>query len=240
MKISCLCPTFARTKLLEEAIESFLRQDYRGEKELVICNDFYRQKLRFSHPEVRVANFSTRFHTLGAKRNATASLATGTHYLTWGDDDIHLPDRISRMVEFIHENDLKFAKEGQFYCKNLSKILHVSWASEGAHIIEADLYWALGGIPEENMGEDVSFNKAVQRHLGTALPINPKPPAFLYRWEGTARPHLSGLDPASGYSIMLDRAEELIAKGKEPSGEVVLTPRWTQDWVEAVKHAVPQ
>lgn len=240
MKISCLCPTFARTKLLEEAVESFLRQDYCGEKELVICNDFYRQKLRFSHPEVRVANFNTRFSTLGAKRNATASLATGTHYLTWGDDDIHLPNRISRMVEFLQEGDLRFAKEGPFYCKNLSKILHVAWASEGAHIVEADLYWSLGGVPEENMGEDVSFNKAVQQHLGTALPINPKPPAFLYRWEGTARPHLSGLDPASGYSIMLDRAEELIAKGKEPSGEVVLTPRWTQDWVEAVKHAVPQ
>ena len=47
-KVSCICPTFARVYLLEEAIESFLRQDYKGEKELIIddgledcCGEFW-------------------------------------------------------------------------------------------------------------------------------------------------------------------------------------------------------
>jgi len=39
MKVSCQCITYDRVELLEEAIESFLRQDYKGEKELVILND---------------------------------------------------------------------------------------------------------------------------------------------------------------------------------------------------------
>ena len=32
-KVSCYCATYGRTKLLEEAIHSFLLQDYEGEKE---------------------------------------------------------------------------------------------------------------------------------------------------------------------------------------------------------------
>jgi glycosyltransferase involved in cell wall biosynthesis len=48
MKVSCICPTYNRPPnyqwLLEEAIESFLRQDY-AEKELLVLNDCAGQEL---------------------------------------------------------------------------------------------------------------------------------------------------------------------------------------------------
>ena len=34
--VSCICPTYARPDLLEEAIQSFLLQDYPGPKELIV------------------------------------------------------------------------------------------------------------------------------------------------------------------------------------------------------------
>ena len=40
--VSCICLTYGRVALLEEAIESFLRQDYPGVKELVVLNDLDR------------------------------------------------------------------------------------------------------------------------------------------------------------------------------------------------------
>src|SRR2546429_75321 len=59
--VSCVCPTYARPELLEEAIESFLRQDYRGAKELIVLNDYACQTLELDHPEVRVVNVPKRF-----------------------------------------------------------------------------------------------------------------------------------------------------------------------------------
>ena len=44
-KVSCYCPTYGRTSFLEEAIYSFLNQDYDGEKELIILNDLEDQTL---------------------------------------------------------------------------------------------------------------------------------------------------------------------------------------------------
>src|SRR5438876_11343843 len=48
MKVSCMCATYNRPPnsqwLLEEAIESFLRQDY-AEKELLVLNDCAGQEL---------------------------------------------------------------------------------------------------------------------------------------------------------------------------------------------------
>ena len=52
--ISAKCITYGRVSTLEEAIYSFLQQDYPGEKELVIVNDYPKQKLIFDHPEIKI------------------------------------------------------------------------------------------------------------------------------------------------------------------------------------------
>jgi hypothetical protein len=43
--VSRICLTFGRPRFLEEAIESFLRQDYPGEAELIVLNDLPRRNL---------------------------------------------------------------------------------------------------------------------------------------------------------------------------------------------------
>lgn len=79
--VTCVCPTFNRPsegmELLEEAVESFLRQDYE-QKELLILNDCPEQVLVCDAPGVRVVNFPSRFPSLGEKRNAGVRLARGT------------------------------------------------------------------------------------------------------------------------------------------------------------------
>ena len=58
--VSCMCLTYGRPHLLEEAIESFLRQDYQGQKELIVLNDLPQEELLFNHPEVHIINVSKR------------------------------------------------------------------------------------------------------------------------------------------------------------------------------------
>jgi len=149
-KISCVCPTFSRAYLLEEAIESFHKQDYLGEKELIICNDFTRQNFVYEHPDVKVINLSERCPNLGSKRNKAYSYATGDIFLTWGDDDIHLPKRISRMVNSMISQKSEFLFEGPYYILYAGKIEKNQGRTSGAHAITKELFYKIGGIPEIN------------------------------------------------------------------------------------------
>ena len=94
--VSCYCPTYGRPRLLEEAIESFLRQDYTGAKELVVLNDHVEQQLIFDHPEVRIINSGERIVPVARKFNECVDLCNGEVLFPWDDDDIYLPWKISR------------------------------------------------------------------------------------------------------------------------------------------------
>jgi len=93
--ISCICVTYARPHLLEEAIHSFLLQDYAGAKELIVLNDYTPQILEFEHPEVEIINLPYRFRTVGEKMNAAVSMARYDLICLWDDDDIVLPHRLA-------------------------------------------------------------------------------------------------------------------------------------------------
>lgn len=243
-KVSCICPTFSRAYLLEEAIESFHRQDYKGEKELIVCNDFPLQEFTYEHPEVKVYNLSERCPNLGDKRNKAYSYATGEYMITWGDDDIHLPRRISRMVSALLEANSEFMFEGPYIILYAGKISYQSSLVAGPNIISKKLFEAVGGIPQINSGEDQAFNTNLRKYLNKPkLDVCTDPDAqFFYRFT-SPRPHISqyGFDKEgkkSGYQLILEEAENLIKKGKEPEGHYELKPHWEKDWVEEIKIAL--
>lgn len=101
--VSCICLTYDRPQLLEEAIFAFLQQDYVGEKELIILNDHAKQTLEFDHPEVIVVNVPQRFCTEAEKRNAAVALCSHDLIFVWDVEDIYLPHRLSFSVEKFDE-----------------------------------------------------------------------------------------------------------------------------------------
>ena len=103
--VSCICLTFARPKLLEEAIESFLKQDYEGPHELIVLNDFDKQILECDVDDVWIHNEQPQYGTLGKKRNIACGLARFKYLMQWDDDDISFPNRISQAVEGIGNAD---------------------------------------------------------------------------------------------------------------------------------------
>ncbi len=236
--VSCICPTYGRFALLEEAVESFLRQDYQGDRELIVVNDLDQQTLVFDHPLVQVINLPERCRSLGNKRNAATAYASNRLLLTWGDDDIHLPWRISRMVRAYQRHRKPACMEGPHYIFH-GNVFHLKpHSTTGALLVEREWFYRVDGIPEMNSGEDSALLGRLKAHASVAI-CDELPPGFIYRWS-SPRFHISafGADKP-GQPSGWERAEEsvlrAIARGDEPVGELLLNPRWKQDYIAAVQ-----
>ena len=119
--VSCMCLTYGRPAILEEAIHSFLRQDYPGVKELIVLNDLPEQTLVSNEPQVTVVNVPRRFRTLGEKRNACAALAAHELLFVWDDDDIFLRRRLSYSVRMFDERK-RFFKPSRAFMLNHDRL----------------------------------------------------------------------------------------------------------------------
>jgi glycosyltransferase involved in cell wall biosynthesis len=217
--------------LLEEAVESFLRQDWQGAKELIIVNDCVDQEIIFTHPEVVVINLPRRVRTLGEKRNVSVALARYDWLLPWDDDDICLPWRISVTASAL-------ANEQFFKCPTAWSICAGRWQPEpvfgrfhGASGYTRSLFATAGGYPLMNAGEDVAIEQkfeAYSRLRGLMLRQTMVPNHkiyYVYRWgmgayNTTGRSELPELDV------------------RERRGSIKLNPRWDDDYVAlATKNA---
>lgn len=233
--VTALCPTYGRTGLLEEAIGSFLRQDYEGEKHLVVVNDLAEQTLVWPDcPEnIRIVNLDTRLPNLGAKKNLTALFAQSELIINWGDDDIHLPNRILSNVAAYAPGNYVMENRLAYIYKRARVETHTKGLCGPFLMARAD-YWRLGGIPDADVGEDLQFLAVVKRNLTV---VQSAAPSYLYRWD-TGRYHISGLRHESNpWEKAAAVVRETLANGTEPRGIVELRPQWREDY-EALAQAV--
>ncbi len=96
MKISALCPTYNRPRLLGQAIAMFLAQDY-PDKELIILDDAG-QYGDLEGPSWRIVSTTERYPSVAAKRNALVKLASGDAIAVWDDDDWYFPWALSAIA----------------------------------------------------------------------------------------------------------------------------------------------
>lgn len=160
--VSCCLATYGRPPdrkfLIEEAIESYLRQSYPN-KELVILNDCPGQQLELQIPGVRVFNVDARYPTLGDKRNAVVELCKGELLAVWDDDDISLPWRLSYSVEHMGEYE--------YYCPAFSWYQDREFLYTDVHIIASgalsiyrrDAFDAVGGTHQSTWGSTGPWKK---------------------------------------------------------------------------------
>jgi hypothetical protein len=233
-----MCLTYGRVHLLEEAIESFLRQDYPGEKELLVLNDLAGQTLRCDHPEVTVVNLAVRFRTVGEKRNAAAALARHDLLAVWDDDDIYLPHRLRYSMEH-YDPDRRFYKPVFAFHLNNGEVSgpkrHVH---HSAAVWHRSLFDEVRGYAHMGAGQD----QEIERHFAEIVPwpmndwkIAPADIYYLYRWAGTGSYHNSGEGRGAEGS---DRVGAIVSAGLDagevPTGRIRLKPRWRQDYAALV------
>jgi Glycosyl transferase family 2 len=202
--VSCICPTSNRPPryqhLLEEAIESFLRQDYPN-KELIVLNDCFGQELICDEPGVLVVNVAERFPSLGDKRNAGVGLARGELIAPWDDDDIMLPWWLSHSVERLGDADYFNPRcywlldSDGFHEKPLD--LTVGYYSLNMSLFRRAAFERVGGYPSVNLGEDYALDATFSELAHVVDPFRgDKEPTrsewfYIYR-RGVSPVHMSG------------------------------------------------
>ena len=153
--VSCICPTYNRPPryqhLLEEAIASFLRQDYPN-KELIVLNDCPGQELICDEPGVRVVNVAERFPSIGDKQNAAVGLARGELIAPWDDDDISLPWRLSLSVERLGDGDYFNPRCYWFLDNEGLHFDHPMGYAHNASLFRRAAFEGVGGYPSKSFG----------------------------------------------------------------------------------------
>ena len=236
--VSCVCLTYGRPHLLEEAIQAFLLQEYPGEKELIVLNDFDQQRLVFEHPEVHVVNVARRFRSVGEKCNAAVALASHDLLFVWDDDDIYLPHRLAFSVERFDARKGFFKPARAWYWNN-------GWLSgpeanvfHGGSCWSRELFMSVRGYAAMDNGYDQEIEArfaAVRPGSTTPYDIRPEEIYYLYRWGGTASYHVSGFGQAEYHRAVADFVAEQVRLGRVSVGEFTLAPRWEADYVALVR-----
>lgn len=240
--VSCICLTYARPALLEEAIHSFLQQDYPGTKELIVLNDYAAQVLELDHPEVLVVNVPKRLRTVGEKMNLAVALAAHDILFVWDDDDIYLPHRLSFSVA-------KLAARPGFFKPDKAWMLSNGTLEGPFHnIFHVGSCWTrrwfdeVSGYPAEGTGYDLVFEQRLEERFKGAMAvydIRPEDIYYIYRWGGTGSYHMSGFgayEPGAnaGHQQVEDYVQSCARQGELPRGRVRLVPRWQRDYCAAV------
>lgn len=237
--VSCLCLTYRRPQrdqyLLEEAIESFLRQTYPN-KELIVLNDCPGQILVCDAPGVRMYNVPNRCNSAGEKRNLAVALARGNLLVPWDDDDISLPWRLELSAARLGDADyyspgiIWRARDGQMQRQPIWFFAHV------ASMFTRAGFQKVGGYRAISFGEDLRFDEDL-RTLARLSPFSDtrehELPAgdlfYLYR-AGASGNHLSRAHNPFRWDEIGSRPID--------QGHFTLRPHWRVDYVALTRRQV--
>jgi hypothetical protein len=239
--ISCKCITYGRVDTLEEAIQSFLIQEYPGKKELIIVNDYPLQKLVYDHPEIKIFNIDGTFATIGDKENFAIEQCSGELIAVWDDDDVALSNHLSNIAKFWKEDtNIIHWETGIFY--NEPSITKIMGLGNSGIVYSKKVWEQIGKSPIQNAGGDTTLVNKIHS-LGRNHVVDAKMPeseaSWFYMWGGRGY-HQSGqgTDTADKPNIIQrhsDYIEDLRRKGQIPTGNVYLNPHWNKDYVQMLK-----
>lgn len=236
--VSCICPTYARTALLEEAIYSFLQQDYPGPKELIVLNDYAEQILSFEHPEVRIINLPRRLRSVGEKYKAAVALCSYDLIFVWHDDDIYLPHRLTFCLQHFDPARGFFKADKSWFWNNGQISGPEQNIFHGGSCWSRERFTALNGYPHLNSGYDIGFERLyAEAQPGATTPyrINPEDIYYIYRWAGTGSYHLSSFHNASdALEQVATWVSRQAAQGLIRQGSISLNPHWNHDYTHLV------
>lgn len=231
MLVSCICPTFGRAPdyqhLLEEAIESFCRQDW-PDKELIVLNDCPQQRLRCDADQVRVINIDARAPSLGQKYNVAIDLAHGDLICPWEDDDLSLPWRMSRSIELLADHDYYNPRRYWYIDGGGLHHEHPVGVSHNCSMYRREAWQRAGRYPDISGPQDRLMDGRLRAAADVIETVGLAVDNwfYIYRW-GISPHHLSAFPDSSGQCKVY--YDKMPTTGIEP-GHYVLHPHYENDY----------
>lgn len=219
--ISVLTLTYKRPHILEEAIESFVRQQpalYASE--MIVINDNPEVEYEFDHPLVTIINCKERFKSISAKIEWGYKQCKYNYIYRLDDDDLLAAGAISKVGEMIIAfpgHELYRSEEHYFFNNNRYEGLSGSVNNGNVYSRE---YLDRIQFPDKSGDEDSDITFAFNAKTHTF-----KQPTMIYRW-GMGTMHISGLGIQSNETVLKATDNTL----KEDPGKRILNPHFKEDY----------
>jgi glycosyltransferase involved in cell wall biosynthesis len=227
--ISVLTITYKRHHLLEEAIESFLRQENNvlapEDTEMVIINDNAEVDYVLNHPNVRIINHKERFPSIAAKLEWGYKQCKFDNIYRLDDDDLLAPWALDNASIDITNNpgyEIYRSAGMYFFVDN-------KYQGENSNINNGNIYTKayLDRIefPDKSGNEDADITFAHQAKVYESQLKH----TMLYRW-GMGTFHISGLGEQPNH-VILDHADKVLNNTK---GVIELNPHFKEDYYSQI------
>lgn len=219
--ISVLTITYKRHHLLEEAIESFLRQTGVVGAEMVIINDNPEVEYTCIHAGVKIFNVKERFPSIAAKLQWGYKQCQYDYIYRLDDDDLLAPDALRNVQQEIitcSEVEIYRSKDHFFFVNN--KFEKISSNVNNGNVYTKSyldrIVW-----PDKSGDEDadITFKHG-------ALIKETVPTSMIYRW-GMNTLHISGMGIQPN-EVILKQADILL--DNDTKGIVPLNPHFDNDY----------
>lgn len=223
--ISVLTITYKRKNLLEEAIFSFLNQNYTGPSEMVIVNDCADVKYTFEHEKIKIINLDHRFDSISDKLQYGFSQCGANNIYRLDDDDLLCPWALTCVAQQINEKkgmDV-YRSEHQYFFSNNNFSYKTGNINNGN--VFSKKYIMETKFPKKSGNEDVDFTF----NFANKIDIKKNQATMIYRW-GMNTYHIStmGFDNESTLKMTDD-----MTKNSE-KGTVILNPQFYNDYYSQI------
>jgi glycosyltransferase involved in cell wall biosynthesis len=219
--ISVLTLTYQRHHLLEEAIQSYLLQDWKY-SQMVIINDSPEVEYVFEHPQIKIVNLKERFSSVGKKLEYGFTQCVGDWVYRLDDDDLLSPyakELVEGYTTLYPHKDIVRCQKHYFMCHN-------KYEGLGDSINNGNCYkWnylkRVGKFIDKSIGEDnwLTFHNNADIHFGKTGHYS-----MIYRW-GMGTYHISGMGDRPNEEIY-----EITDKTNTESGIIYLEPKFREDY----------
>lgn len=197
MNLLCLCPTYGRPKLVENAVACFREQDY-APRAMVILDDAGQIDGDGWHAVgVSVVSTESRFPSLPAKYNYILDMCR-TWYdavIVWDDDDVYAPWHLSAYAEALRDHSWAHPTEVWSDYTGRLALERAQGRFHGSLGIRRDLLRQIGGwIGTGRADFDQQQIQACARLGGEpGRPDRDDIPSYVFRWSSTGAGHCQGL-----------------------------------------------
>lgn len=231
--ISVLTLTYQRHYLLEEAIESFLRQDFSGESEMLIVNDSSRVQYALDNTNIRIINLENRFSSIGEKLSFGFSQCKYNYIYRLDDDDLMAPWALGNTCDDIinHPNYDIYRSDGHYSFLN-NEYKGISSNVNNGNVYTKS-YLSRIEIPSSSFGEDYEITFKMNAQIYES---NRQQKTMIYRW-GMNTYHISGMGNI-GQDDINKWTDRIVADSKYQSSEqgiLLLQPHFDSDYYKQIK-----